>query len=115
MKLCMRRAASGGQRGACGVRGAAVGGRRAAGGRWLAAAATMETAMHRRRRRAVMCSSSPLVVTAMLFDIQYSTLLFLCGEHCLKPSRYVPYKYTYVYVPYDGTFGMPDQGQTLDV
>jgi hypothetical protein len=32
---------------------------------------------------------------------------------CHKPPRYVPYKCTYV--PYDGTFGMSDQGQTLDV
>ncbi len=32
---------------------------------------------------------------------------------CCKPPRYVPYKCTYV--PYDGTFGMSDQGQMLDV
>ncbi len=32
---------------------------------------------------------------------------------CPKPPRYVSYKGTYV--PYDGTYGMPDQGQTLDV
>ncbi len=32
---------------------------------------------------------------------------------CCKPPRYVPYIGTYV--PYDGTFGMPVQGQTLDV
>ncbi len=32
---------------------------------------------------------------------------------CRKPSRYVLYKCTYV--PYDGTFGMSNQGQTLDV
>jgi hypothetical protein len=32
---------------------------------------------------------------------------------CRKPPRYVPYKCTYV--PYDGTFGTSDQGQTLDV
>ncbi len=32
---------------------------------------------------------------------------------CRKPPRYVPYKCTYV--PYDGTFGASDQGQTLDV
>jgi hypothetical protein len=30
-----------------------------------------------------------------------------------KPSRYVLYKCTYI--PYDGTFGASDQGQTLDV
>jgi hypothetical protein len=30
-----------------------------------------------------------------------------------KPPRYVPYKYTYV--QYDGTFGMSNQGQMLDV
>jgi hypothetical protein len=30
-----------------------------------------------------------------------------------RPSRYVPYKGTFV--PYDGTYGSPDQGQTLDV
>ncbi len=29
------------------------------------------------------------------------------------PPSYVPYKSTYV--PYNGTFGAPDQGQTLDV
>jgi hypothetical protein len=32
---------------------------------------------------------------------------------CRKPPRDVPYKCTYV--PYDGTFGEADQGQTLDV
>ncbi len=32
---------------------------------------------------------------------------------CRKPPSYVLYKGTYV--PYDGTFGAPDQGQTLDV
>jgi hypothetical protein len=32
---------------------------------------------------------------------------------CRKPPRYVPYKGTFV--PYDGTYGTPDQGQTLDV
>ncbi len=31
---------------------------------------------------------------------------------CRKPPSYVPYKGTYVL--YDGTFGAPDQGQTLD-
>ncbi len=33
--------------------------------------------------------------------------------NCHKPPRYVPYKCTYV--PYDGTFGTSEQGQTLDV
>jgi hypothetical protein len=32
---------------------------------------------------------------------------------CHRPSRYVPYKSTFV--PNDGTFGASDQGQTLDV
>ncbi len=32
---------------------------------------------------------------------------------CRRPSRYVPYKGTFV--PYNGTYGVPDQGQTLDV
>ncbi len=32
---------------------------------------------------------------------------------CHKPPRYVPYKGTFV--PYNGTYGVPDQGQTLDV
>jgi hypothetical protein len=32
---------------------------------------------------------------------------------CRKPPRYVLYKGTYA--PYDGTYGAPDQGQTLDV
>jgi hypothetical protein len=32
---------------------------------------------------------------------------------CRRPSRYVPYKGTFV--SYDGTFGASDQGQTLDV
>ncbi len=32
---------------------------------------------------------------------------------CRRPSRYVPYKGTFV--PYDGTYGAPDQGQMLDV
>jgi hypothetical protein len=32
---------------------------------------------------------------------------------CHKPPRYVPYKCTYV--PYNGSFGVPDQGQMLNV
>jgi hypothetical protein len=45
-------------------------------------------------------------------------MLLATGRHepvsdCHKPPRYVPYKCTYV--PYDGTFGASDQGQTLDV
>jgi hypothetical protein len=32
---------------------------------------------------------------------------------CRKPPRYVLYKCTYV--PYGGTFGASDQGQTLEV
>ncbi len=32
---------------------------------------------------------------------------------CRKPPRYVPYKCTYV--PYNGTFGVSDQGQMLDM
>jgi hypothetical protein len=39
----------------------------------------------------------------------YSNFLW----HCRKPPSYVPYKGTYV--PYDGAFGAPDQGQTLDM
>ncbi len=35
------------------------------------------------------------------------------GMTCRRPSRYVPYKGTFV--PYDSTFGTSDQGQTLDV
>jgi hypothetical protein len=51
----------------------------------------------------------------------FSTLI-CCGwtygctltlSYCCKPPRYVPYKCTYV--PYDGTFGTSDQGQTLDL
>ncbi len=38
---------------------------------------------------------------------------FIRGGECRKPPRYVLYKCTYV--PYDGTFGVSDQGQTLDV
>jgi hypothetical protein len=34
-------------------------------------------------------------------------------EACRRPSRYVPYKGTFVL--YDSTFGASDQGQTLDV
>ena len=34
-------------------------------------------------------------------------------RQCQKPPSYVPYKCTYV--PYDGTFGTSDQGQTLDL
>jgi hypothetical protein len=79
---------------ACGVRWAAGsgqwtaggGGRGACGGR-QAAAATMETVMRRRQRHAAMCGSSPLVVTAMLFDIRYSTLLFLCWEHLKRYEK----------------------------
>ncbi len=36
----------------------------------------------------------------------------LLGD-CCKPPRYVPYKGTYV--PYDDTYGVPDQCQMLDV
>jgi hypothetical protein len=32
---------------------------------------------------------------------------------CRRPPRYVPYKGTFVL--YNGTYGAPDQGQTLDV
>ncbi len=32
---------------------------------------------------------------------------------CCRPPRYVPYNGTYV--PNDGTYGAPDQGQMLDV
>ncbi len=35
------------------------------------------------------------------------------GTVCRRPPRYVPYKGTFV--PYDGTYGVADQGQTLDV
>jgi hypothetical protein len=42
------------------------------------------------------------------FDIAQTIM-----ENCRKPPRDVPYKCTYV--PYNGTFGMSDQGQTLDV
>jgi hypothetical protein len=38
---------------------------------------------------------------------------FLRNRSCRKPPSYVPDKGTYV--PYDGTFGMPDQVQRLDV
>ena len=38
---------------------------------------------------------------------------FICGGKCHKPPSYVPYKGTYV--SYNGTFGAPDQGQTLEV
>jgi hypothetical protein len=48
----------------------------------------------------------------MLFDI-----LFIANWNkirgCRKPPRYVLYKGTYV--PYDGTYGAPDQAQMLDV
>ncbi len=37
----------------------------------------------------------------------------LISSICRKPPRYVLYRCTYV--PYDGTFGVSDQGQTLDV
>jgi hypothetical protein len=35
------------------------------------------------------------------------------SKFCCKLPRYVPYKCTYV--PYDGTFGKSNQGQTLDM
>ncbi len=38
---------------------------------------------------------------------------FICWGKCRKLPRYVPYKCTYV--PYNGTFGASNQGQTLDV
>jgi hypothetical protein len=72
MRLCVRRAAGGGQHVACGVRRVACGGQRVA-------AATTETAMRRQRQRAAICGSSLLEVTVMLFNIQYLTLLFLCA------------------------------------
>jgi hypothetical protein len=76
--------ACGGQHAECSGRHAAGGGGQGpCGGQWVAAATT-EMAMRRWRQRrqcAVMCGSFPLVVTAMLFDIQYSTLFFLCREH----------------------------------
>jgi hypothetical protein len=34
-------------------------------------------------------------------------------DFCHKPPSYVPHKGTYV--PYNGTFGVPDHGQMLDV
>ncbi len=51
------------------VRHAAGGGRRAAGGGRWAAAAMMETAMLRRQQRVAICGSSPIEVTAMVFDL----------------------------------------------
>ncbi len=52
--------------------------------------------------------------------IDVTSLLHLLSCHinhnisaCHRPSSYVPYKGTFVL--YDGTFGAPDQGQTLDV
>jgi hypothetical protein len=50
---------------------------------------------------------SELSITAYLFLVLYRS------TSCHKPPRYVPYKGTYV--SYDGTFGMPDQGQMLNV
>jgi hypothetical protein len=43
----------------------------------------------------------------------YALLRSLIIAFCRRPSRYVPYKGTFV--PYDSTYGAPDQGQTLDV
>jgi hypothetical protein len=45
--------------------------------------------------------------------LQASTLPSQNSRSCRKPPRYGPYKGTYVL--YDGTYGMPYQGQTLDV
>jgi hypothetical protein len=46
-------------------------------------------------------------------DIAYVIALVKNGSDCRKLPRYVLYKCTYV--PYNGTFGMSDQGQRLDV
>jgi hypothetical protein len=45
--------------------------------------------------------------------IVFMLLIFIIVMNCCKLPSYVPYKGTYVL--YDGTFGAPDQGQTLDV
>ncbi len=60
----------------------------------------------------------PLRHILSFLPIRFFSLLspcwfFICGGKCRKLPRYVPYKCTYV--PYNGTFGTPDQGQTLDV
>jgi hypothetical protein len=46
-------------------------------------------------------------------SIQFEYLQAYSHDRCRKPPSNVPYKGTYV--PYKRTFGMPDQGQTLDV
>ncbi len=48
-----------------------------------------------------------------MFSLLSPCWFFICGDECHRPPRYVPYKCTYV--PYNGTFGMSDQGQMLDV
>ncbi len=51
----------------------------------------------------------------MIHKCNSNRYIHVIGEvkDCHKPPRYVPYKGTFVL--YDGTYGAPDQGQTLDV
>ncbi len=51
--------------------------------------------------------------TGVLRNESKQIILLIAWSECRRPSRYVPYKCTYV--PYDSTFGASDQGQTLDV
>ncbi len=65
-------------------------------------------------------NSLPLILVLRSFRDFYLPL-YKCWKaflsiiifHCRKPPRYVLYKCTHV--PYDGTFGASNQGQTLDV
>ncbi len=60
------------------------------------------------------CPKTFVIFAVTLFlRLAWSLYLIFFTCFCRKPPRYVPCKGTYV--PYDGTYGTPDQGQTLDV
>jgi hypothetical protein len=71
----------------------------------------------RRRNCASNKQSSVRIVASILASVEVArgSVDTLMGETvvCCKPPRVVLYKCTYV--PYNGTFGTSDQGQTLDV
>jgi hypothetical protein len=70
-----------------------------------------------------MCHLLMMSLTSYLLSLlskMAADLFILCMDilvyvawYCHMPPSYVLYKGTYV--PYDGTFGVPDQGQMLDV
>jgi hypothetical protein len=53
------------------------------------------------------------MVSLVYYEIWDFHIFFVWYRICCMPSRNAPYKGTYV--PYDGTYGVSDQGQMLDV